>query len=244
MKVTPSDSVANVLVIDGILSLQSLDLPDSSELSLTYRSDSARLQLHVECPSATACGDGRLLGVRRGLAGKKSALQLRRDLDGSVPVILRFAGKSVDLSLNLVGKLPIPLLSDADISHVSFLDLRGTPSQADGASLAWSGVRGGTVQIPEINGSATLAVGEWVEISGSRLRVARVVATDSALDSYIRGDADRLALASGNRVRDLQPTWFEWIVARYSRHLQIGWGIVVLLSALMVRASSAKWGRL
>jgi hypothetical protein len=223
-------------VLPGQLVLQSFVAAAGTDLSVSREPLSNALHFHVECQAQRTCAGAHFLAVAS--QGTNSGAMPRSvgRLASARPVRLRLTGQTADISIQLRDSLPVILISDAEVSAVSFLDVKENPSASDARRIAWSGVQGGAVRLLATERETALGEGEWITISGSRLRLNRLVIKTAGITVQIRGQASELQTATGGYVRNLKPTVMEALVAAYQRKVQTAWAIIYVVVLLALRA--------
>jgi len=232
----PAGSSVNVHILAGETVLQSFVAVSGTNLSVSREPLSNALHFHVECQTAGTCAGVHFLAVTGQGTPKRTPSRTVDRLSSARPVRLRMSGATADISIQMQDSAPQILVSDAEVSGLSFLDVKENPSASDARRMAWSGVQGGMVRLLATDRETILGEGEWVTISGSRLRLNRLVAGDSGITVQIRGQASELQTATGGYVRDLKPTLMEALVSAYQRKIQTAWAIVYIVLLFALRA--------
>lgn len=221
------------------LILQTLDVPNFADLSFSYRSDSS-LQMHLECPSRTECRGTQLIGIVQDISTRLPKNPVDSRVRSS-PIRFSLSENSADLSLGRITSYT--LLSNLDVAELTFLDAREAPLASKGTEMLWSGVQAGDIHLPDLQQTVSLVPGDWINVSGARLRVARLFIQDSTLVLMARGKASTLDLVNAGATRTLKPTIMELLVAKYQWRAQLIWGALALSLWFFLRLVGSFWGK-
>jgi len=218
--------------LDGKYRLESAVLPLGSILSIAVDDRSQKLHLHVECGESGACAGGRVEGTKLSATSK------------SFPAHFQFniQGRSFDLTAQADSEARL-LFDGIDISGFSFDDVSQVPTNAR-VTQSWNGVQSGDVTITSLDKTLPLEPGEWIYAVGPRLRLAKLIISDTTLTINIRGSATKIELARSGRLRDLRPTILESTVAQYEKMAKVIWGLLALSAFILLRGIGLISGRL